>query len=362
MKDRIAYDARSGTIVKLYSNESQSEYKTNTKEIDEMAKKKKILLSVDGGNKATKVYYEIDGETVFKVEKSCIDIVENADDTYTHAGLVLANDIAYNFNTSKTVIETSKENKKHNNFHFGLVLKQLIDVSDTTGCTRFDLAITTPLDGFNNLLDEIKTYYNNNKKFEIVSGDKKKTIEIDHIIVRPEMVSALNTIGAVIKEGVVCLLEIGGLNHQFLKLEDFRTDLKDDSFIGEKGYNYIEENLPQFMRNNGTKSYKDSDIMRYVETSLGKDEEKDMLIQKFFTEVYVPVLIEDLDKKSVSVEYDKIFLGGGTSERFKKFLIKGFKDNGAKSVKVIDNAIFANAIGAYKKAKVDIAKLEKENK
>ena len=73
-------------------------------------------------------------------------------------------------------------------------------------------------------------------------------------------------------------------------------------------------------------------------------------------------IIEDLDKKSVSVEYDKIFLGGGTSERFKKFLVKGFKDNGAKSVKVIDNAIFANAIGAYKKAKVDIAKLEKENK
>ena len=30
--------------------------------------------------------------------------------------------------------------------------------------------------------------------------------------------------------------------------------------------------------------------------------------------------------------------------------------------KVIENAIFANCIGAYKKAKVDIAKLEKESK
>lgn len=358
MMQRMAYDTRSATVVALSSK--NTEYNENTKENrEEMSRKKKMLLSIDGGNRATKLYYEVDGNPVFKVEKSCIDIIEDADDTYTHAGLVLVNDIAYNFNTSKSVTETSKENKKHNNFHFGLVLKQLIDVSDTTGCTRFDLAITTPLDGFNNLLDEIKTYYNNNKKIEIVSGDKKKTIEIDNIIVRPEMVSALNTIGAVIKEGVVFVLDIGGLNHQYLKLEDFRTDLKDDSYIGEKGYNYIEENLPQYMRNNGTKSYKDSDIMRYIESNnFGKDSEKDELIQKFFTEVYVPTLIEDLDKKSISVEYDKIFLSGGTSERFKKFLIKAFKDNGSKSVKVIDNAIFANTIGAYKKAKVDIAKLE----
>ena len=110
--------------VKALKNEIK-EYKTNTtdtKENTEMKKKKKdiLLLQFDGGNGCTKIYYEIptkDGKVkkVQKVVKSCIDIVADADDTYTLNGLTKVNGVAYNFNTSKSVIETSKENKKHNN-------------------------------------------------------------------------------------------------------------------------------------------------------------------------------------------------------------------------------------------------------
>ena len=90
--------------------------------------------------------------------------------------------------------------------------------------------------------------------------------------------------------------------------------------------------------------------------------EKDSLIHKFFNEVYVPLLIKDLDKKSISLEYDKIYFIGGTSEKFRDFIEEGFKKNGAKNITIVNNAILANAIGAYKKAKVEIEKLEKQDK
>ena len=363
MKKRMAYDATNKTIVALYSNELQSEYNKNTtKENEQMAKKKKLLVSVDAGKKSTKVYYEIDEKQKSKVVKSCIDIVESGDDTFTHAGLTLVNDIPFNFNTSKSVIETAKENKKHNNYHLGLIVKELDEISEKEGFNTFDLALTTPLDGFNNMLKDIQEFYEAHKTLEIRKGDSKKVIKIDKIIIRPEMVSAINQIGATVKKGVVFVLDIGGLNHQYLKLDEFKTDLKDDSYIGERGYNYIEENLGQFMRNNSTKSYKDADIFRYIESDkFETDSEKDALIQKFFDDIYVPLLVEDLDKKSYSLEYDRVFLCGGTAQRFKNFLENSFKKKGA-TVQLVNKSIFASVIGAYKRAKADIAKLEKESK
>ena len=117
MKNEMALDLRTGALVKLKSPESLiKEYKTNTtdtKENTEMTRKKKdiLLLQFDGGNGCTKIYYEIptkDGKVkkVQKVVKSCIDIVADADDTYTLNGLTKVNGVAYNFNTSKSVIET----------------------------------------------------------------------------------------------------------------------------------------------------------------------------------------------------------------------------------------------------------------
>lgn len=360
MQNRMALDVRTGTLVRLpNAQEIIKEYKTDIKENTNMAKKKKLLVSFDGGNKESKYYYELDEKEIARSTRSCIDIVEN--DTYALNGLTIVNDIGYDFNTSKGVIETSNENKKHNLYHLGLLVKALIEISEETGYTKFHLAITTPLDGFNNMLEEIKEFYENNKIFNIEKDGKKKTIEIEHIVVRPEMVSGLNLAGKSVKQGVVFGLDLGGLNHQYLKLDNFKTDLKNDSFVGEIGYSFIEENLGSFIRNNSNKSIKDADIMRYVEEKLGSDNERDTLIQKFFSEVYVPALIEDLEKKSFSAEFDKIYLMGGTSERFKTFLIQAFEENGANAC-IIKKARFANVIGAYKRAKVEIEKIEKGNK
>ena len=191
----------------------------------------------------------------------------------------------------------------------------------------------------------------------------KKNIEIKHVEIRPELISAINFIGKEIKVGTVFINDLGGLNNQYIKLEDFKTDFKELSYVGENGYAYIIDNLPNFMRNNSTKSYKDADIIRYIESvDFGNDKEKDRLIHKFFNEVYVPLLIKDLDKKSISLEYDKIYFIGGTSEKFRDFIEEGFKKNGAKNITIVNNAILANAIGAYKKAKVEIEKLEKQDK
>ena len=359
MQNRVAYDARSATIVALSSK--NIEYKENTKENTEMAKKK-LLVAIDAGKKSTKVYYEINEKAKSKVVKSCIDIVEDKDDTFTHAGLVLVNDIAFNFNTSKTVIETANDNKKHNPFHLGLIAKELDEISEKENVNVFDLAITTPLDGFNNMLSDIKEFYEKHKELNIVKADKKKTIKINRIIIRPEMVSAINVVGKAVKTGVVFILDVGGLNHQFIKLEDFKTDMKTESFTGELGYNFIEENLVQFMRNNSTISYKDSEVFRYIESDkFGTDESKDSLIQKFFDDMYVPKLIEDLEKYGYVAEYDRIFKVGGTSQRFEKFFEKSFKDKGA-TVQLVNKPIFASVIGAYKKAKAEIEKLEKSKK
>ena len=138
--------------------------------------------------------------------------------------------------------------------------------------------------------------------------------------------------------------------------------MKTESFTGEKGYNFIEENLVQYMRNNSTTSYKDADVFRYIESDkFETDTDKDNLIQKFFDDVYVPSLIEDLEKKSFSAEFDRIFMVGGTSQRFKNFFEKAFTNKGA-TVQLVNKSIFASVIGAYKKAKADIAKLEKLEK
>ena len=308
--------------------------------------------------------------------KSCIDIVENADDTYALNGLTKVNGVAYNFNTSKSVIETSKENKKHNEYHFGLIARELDLISDEIKkkqekddnyklieSNKFNISITTPLDAYNEMLDDVKAFYEKKKALLIEKDEIKKNIEIGHIIIRPELVSAINFIGKEVKTGIVFINDLGGLNNQYIKLEDFKTDFKEQTYVGENGYKYIVDNLPNFMRNNSNKSYKDADIIRYIESvNFGNDEEKDSLIQKFFNEIYVKLLIKDLDKKSISLEYDKLYFVGGTSEKFKDFILKGFKYNGAKNITIVNNAIFANAIGAYKKAKVEIEKLEKQGK
>lgn len=357
MQNRMAFDTRTGTLVKLNTVEEIKEL-LQTKENTEMAKKK-LLVSFDGGNRESKYYYELQDKAIERNMRSCIDIV--SDDTYTLNGLTTVNEVAYDFNTSKSVIETSQENKKHNPYHLGLLVRALEEINEETGYSKFDISITTPLDGYNNMLDEIVDFYEQNKIFNIVKDGKKKTFEIEHIVVRPELLSGLNLVGKALKTGTLFGLDIGGFNHQYLKLEDFRTDLKRDSFTGEKGYAYISEHLPSFIRNNGNKSIKDADVMRYVEKKLGSDEERDNLIQRFFNEVYVPQLITDLDKHSFSAEFDKIYLLGGTSERFKKFLIEGFRVHGA-TAQVVKKAMFANCIGAYKKAKAEIAKIEKESK
>ena len=212
------------------------------------------------------------------------------------------------------------------------------------------------------MLSDIKEFYEKHKELNIVKADKKKTIKINRIIIRPEMVSAINVVGKAVKTGVVFILDVGGLNHQFIKLEDFKTDMKTESFTGELGYNFIEENLVQFMRNNSTISYKDSEVFRYIESDkFGTDESKDSLIQKFFDDMYVPKLIEDLEKYGYVAEYDRIFKVGGTSQRFEKFFEKSFKDKGA-TVQLVNKPIFASVIGAYKKAKAEIEKLEKSKK
>jgi len=359
MRNRVAYDARSATIVALSSK--NIEYKENTKENTEMAKKK-LLVAIDAGKKSTKVYYEINEKAKSKVVKSCIDVVESQDDTFAHAGLVLVNDIAFNFNTSKTVIETANDNKKHNIHHLGLIAKELDEISEKEGVNTFDLAITTPLDAFNNMLNDIKEFYEKHKELHIVKADSKKTIKINRIIIRPEMVSAINVIGKSVKVGIVFILDMGGLNHQFIKLEDFKTDMKLESLTGELGYNFIEENLVQYMRNNSTVSYKDAEVFRYIESDrFGTDESKDSLIQKFFDDMYVPKIIEDLEKKGYVAEYDKIYMTGGTSLRFEKFFKKSFEDKKG-TVQLVSKPIFASVIGAYKRAKADIEKLEKSKK
>ena len=388
MKNEMALDLRTGALVKLKSPESLiKEYKTNTtdtKENTEMTRKKKdiLLLQFDGGNGCTKIYYEIptkDGKVkkVQKVVKSCIDIVADADDTYTLNGLTKVNGVAYNFNTSKSVIEKSKENKKHNEYHFGLIARELDLISDEIkkkqekkdeiykciDATTFNVSITTPLDAYNEMLSDVKSFYEKKKHLVIEKDGVKKNIEIKHVEIRPELISAINFIGKEIKVGTVFINDLGGLNNQYIKLEDFKTDFKELSYVGENGYAYIIDNLPNFMRNNSTKSYKDADIIRYIESvDFGNDKEKDSLIHKFFNEVYVPLLIKDLDKKSISLEYDKIYFIGGTSEKFRDFIEEGFKKNGAKNITIVNNAILANAIGAYKKAKVEIEKLEKQDK